>query len=117
MLVFSLSSLAVLLLWLAGRYITPVGQFYGFVSGLVAKPFTALEKYLAPFKSKPDATRPGLATIVRSLLASVASAATLSEVYGGMQAAGTLFDVPDTTGAFLPADLATPALGVTFLCL
>src|SRR2546426_4863531 len=115
--VFLLPSLAVLLLWLAGRYISAVGQFYGFVCRLLAKPFTALEQYLAAFKSKPDPARPGLATIVRLLSSAVALLACVSEAYGGIQAAGTLFDVPDTSVAFLPPGLATPALGVTFLCL
>src|SRR5437660_551793 len=54
---------------------------------------------------------------MRFLIAFVALLACLSVVYGGIQAAGTLFDVTDTTVAFLPPDLATPALGVTFLCL
>src|SRR5438128_270062 len=115
--VFLLLALAVLLFFLAGRYVAPVGEFYGFVFRLLAKPCTALEQYLAAFKSKPDAARPGLSTIVRLLSSAVALFACVSEVYGGIQAAGTLFDVTDTSVAFLPPDLATPALGVTFLCL
>src|SRR5205823_3383480 len=59
----------------------------------------------------------GLSTIVRLLASAVALLACGSEAYGGIQAAGTLFDVTETTVSFLPSNLATPALGVTFLCL
>jgi uncharacterized membrane protein len=117
-----LLALATLLFWFAGRYVPPIGQFFGFVCTVPANLFTRLEHYLQAFQTKADSIRPGLCTIVRSLLGSVASLACGSEVYGGIQAAGTLFaapgaPLPDTTVPFLPSNLATVSLGVTFLCL
>lgn len=105
LLIIGIAALAFVVLYLAGRYIPPVGDMYAFVFGFAGKFSAGVESGLVRLAYKVDEENehPGLHTTVIIVTLSLALVALASGTWNTLQAIPTLFPDASFTLPSVPA--------------